>query len=252
MNCTKLKHMGMIRGVIILIISMAVFSGICSINAAAESSRKVYDNGELLSEDEEQRLEKELERASAACGHDIIVYTVRSLEGYTVERRSERAADSINAGINGSGILYLVAIEDREYDIFTFGDMDRIMRSSDRDRLAGELAPYLSRGDYYSAFSKFGERARAAAEKGIVITFYPQALFIGAVVAFIAVLVMVSGMKTTRPEITAGNYTKSGSFRVTRSRDIYLYTSVSRVKIQSSSSGGHSGHRSGGHSSGKF
>ncbi len=250
--------------------------GAFPINVNAYTEKKVYDYGGLLTDREESRLEEQLRKASESCGHDIIVYTVKSLGGSSVSEYSQRAADGISTDPDGSGILYLVSINDREYDIYAFGEMyERIMSDRELNRLADDLQPYLSEGDYYGAFSEFGKRAEKAALNGreysgsisVSLSLSPAAFLVSAFIAMIIVFCMKQSMKTTRPEITAGNYVKSGSFKVTVSRDVYLYTSVSRVKIQSDSSrhsgghhsggshhsGGHSGgHRSGGHSRGRF
>lgn len=246
---------------LVFTLAAAIFLCAAANVTASAAAQKVYDYGDLLTDSEEKQLEQRLCEASERCGQEIIVYTTDSLDGYSVSRRAEMAADEIHAG--DSGILYLVAMDDREYDIFTFGEMDRIMSSSSRDRMAETLRPYLSRGDYYEAFTEFGTLAESAAGSGFVgslhIELPPSIPISAAVISIIIVLVMKSGMKTTRPEITAGNYVRRGSFHLDRSRDVFLYSSISRHKIESSSgsrsSGGHrssGSHHSGGHSSGRF
>ncbi|MDE7292812.1 MAG: TPM domain-containing protein [Oscillospiraceae bacterium] len=271
------------RAFLILIAFTATFtamilSPMLSVNVNAYTEKKVYDYGDLLTDREESRIEEQLRKASENCGHDIIVYTVKSLGGNSVSEYSQRAADGINTDSDGSGILYLVSINDREYDIYAFGEMyERIMSDRELNRLADDLRSYLSEGDYYGAFSEFGKRVEKAALNNedysgnisVRLTLSFSTLIVSAFIALIIVFCMKQGMKTTRPEITAGNYVKNGSFKVTVSRDVYLYTSVSRVRIQSNnnghrsggghhsggrSSGGHhsGGHRSGGHSRGRF
>lgn len=247
---------------LVFTLAAAIFLCTAANVTASAAAQKVYDYGDLLTDSEEKQLEQRLCEASERCGQEIIVYTTDSLDGYSVSRRAEMAADEIRAG--DSGILYLVAMDDREYDIFTFGEMDRIMSSSSRDRMAETLRPYLSRGDYYKAFTEFGSAAEAAASgsgfRGSLHFEFSPSLPVGsAVVSLIIVLIMRSGMKTTRPEITAGNYVRRGSFHLDQSRDVFLYSSISRHKIESSSgsrsSGGHrssGSHHSGGHSSGRF
>ncbi|MBO5653399.1 MAG: hypothetical protein J6S44_04210 [Clostridia bacterium] len=57
---------------------------------------------------------------------------------------------------------------------------------------------------------------------------------IGFVIALIIVLVMARKMSTVRPAKTADGYVKKNSFRLTESRDIYLYSRVTRVRVNTS------------------
>ena len=54
---------------------------------------------------------------------------------------------------------------------------------------------------------------------------------IGLVLALVIVLVMVRKMSTVRPAKTADGYVKKNSFRLTESRDIYLYSRITRVRV---------------------
>ena len=54
---------------------------------------------------------------------------------------------------------------------------------------------------------------------------------IGLVLALVIVLVMVRKMSTVRPVKTADGYVKKNSFRLTESRDIYLYSRITRVRV---------------------
>ncbi|MCM1578257.1 MAG: TPM domain-containing protein [Ruminococcus sp.] len=254
----------------------ALFSPFLSVNAAANAAQKVYDRAGLLTDSEVTRLEEQLDQNSANCGANIIVYTVTDLGGRTTYSLSEALADSIDTNPDSKGVFLLLSINDREYEIYSYGpDNEQPLTAGNRDYITDSIQPYLADGDYYRAFSEFGRLAEKYVSEGdgssgvmqialdmTFLTFLPGC----AVVSLIIVLVMKAGMKTARPEITAGNYVKGGSFHVTSSRDVYLYTSTTRRKIESSSSGSHhssgghhssghrsgGSHRSGGHSHGRF
>ena len=137
------------------------------------------------------------------------------------------------------------------------------------DRISG----LLSDGKYYKAFRKFGDLAEeyiVEAQKGTPFDVdhkYRKRMEIGmklliSLLAGLAVAGCVVGgmfaqLKSVRVKHTAQEYVRSGSFHVTRQRDIFLYRTVSRIKIekeQNSSGGGGSithttsgGRSSGGH-----
>lgn len=238
-----------------LLCSAAVLAG--GVTVSAESEFKVYDNADILSDSEEAVLEEKLSGIADTYGHDVIVYTTDSIGSKEAWEYNEDLRYEINAGIDGSGIIYLVSMEYRDYDIYSFGNMyEEIMINSVRDDLAEELVSYLSDGDYYGAFDRYADKVKAEIinvrengpneEPSYAI---PIGIGCGLIIGLITVLIMKSGMKTTRAEAMANNYVRQGSFRLTNSRDIFLYSQVTRTKRSSnnSSSGG-----GGGHSSGKF
>lgn len=235
--------------------SAAVLAG--GITASAESEYKVYDHGDLLSDSEESALEEKLSGITDMYGQDVIVYTTDSMDGMDAEEFTEHLRYELDAGIDGSGIIYMVSMEYRDYDIYSFGRMyDEIMIQYITDDTAEDLQPYLSDGRYYDAFDGYANKIiseiKYVEENGpneAPSYAIPIGVVSGLIIGLITVLVMKSGMKTTRAESMANNYVRQGSFKLTNSRDIFLYSQVTRTKRASSSSSGGGG---GGHSSGKF
>lgn len=235
--------------------SAALLAG--GISVSAESEYKVYDYGDLLSADEEVALEDKLKDIAVTYGHDVIVYTADSMDGMDAEDYTEYLKDKLDAGIDGSGIIYMVSMEYRDYDIYSFGRMENeIMTHSIIEDTADELRPYLTDGRYYEAFDKYADKVISEIqyveeygpneEPSFAI---PIGIGCGLLIGLITVLVMKGNMKTTRAEAMANNYVRQGSFKLTNSRDIFLYSQVTRTKRASdtSSSGG-----GGSHASGKF
>lgn len=236
--------------------SAALLAG--GISVSAESEYKVYDYGDLLSDSEETALEDKLCGIADMYGHDVIVYTTDSMDGMDAEEFTEYLKGKLDAGIDGSGIIYMVSMEYRDYDIYSFGRMyDEIMIQSITDDMAEDLQPYLSDGRYYDAFDKYADKVLSEIqyveeygpneEPSFAI---PIGIGCGLLIGLITVLVMKSNMKTTRAETMANNYVRQGSFKLTNSRDIFLYSQITRTKRASDTSSSSGG--GGGHSSGKF
>ncbi len=53
---------------------------------------------------------------------------------------------------------------------------------------------------------------------------------IGLIIALIVCLIMKSCMKTAVPKITANDYIRKNSFNITRSRDIFIYSNITKKK----------------------
>ena len=205
------------------------------------------------------QLENKLENISDTYGHDVIVYTTESMEGMEPASYTEYLREELDAGIDGSGIIYMISMEDRDYDVYSFGTMyNDIMIKNIIDDMTEDIQPYLTDGEYYTAFDKYADRVEA--EINQVLEYGPNeppsyaipiGIGCGLIIGIVTVCVMKHGMKTTRQEAMANNYIKDGSFKLTRSSDVFLYSQVTRTKI-STDSGSSSGSSGGGHSSGKF
>ena len=63
----------------------------------------------------------------------------------------------------------------------------------------------------------------------------------GCLIALIVVLVMLSQLKSVKPKRGAAEYTKADGMRMTRSSDLFLYRTVSRIRRETDSSGSHGG-----------
>lgn len=236
--------------------SVAVFAG--GVGVCAESEYKVYDEAGLLTDDEYYALEDKLEGIADTYGHDVIVYTTDSMEGMGSEEYCEYLRYDLDVGIDDSGIIYMVSMEDRDHFIYAFNQMyDDIMIPSIIDKTAEELQPYLTDGDYYTAFDKYADtveyeikQVREYGPNEPPSYAIPIGIGCGIIIGIVTVCVMKHGMKTTRQEAMANNYIRKGSFDLTRSSDVFLYSQVTRTKISTDSSSSESSHSGG--SGGKF
>lgn len=158
------------------------------------------------------------------------------------------------------GVLLLIAMEEREWYIYTTGDAYDYLTNAALDDIEEAMLPYLRTDDYHEAFNSYmrlcDKYLTMGREGNVYRGSFPWgeniviALIVGAVVGLIVVSTMKSKLKTVRPRREAHEYTRPGSMNVTVSRDLYLYRTVTRrpKPKDSGSSGGRSGggSRSGG------
>ena len=76
-----------------------------------------------------------------------------------------------------------------------------------------------------------GTATQAANPLAVVIV----SLVIGLAAGLTTVLLMKRSMCTVRKQKRADGYTRAGSFSLTESRDLFLYSTVTRVRINNSS-----------------
>lgn len=255
-----------------------------SVGATSDLPR-VLDDADLLNDSEEYDLLDKLDYISEEYQCDVIVVTLEDLDGY---RSAQAAADDIfdyegyGYGSSDSGILLLVSIADRDWAISTYGKGIQVFTDKNQSYMVNEFKPYLSSGDYYSAFDCYADLCQellidpnafveyydeynngySTSNSPLELIYIPIALGLGTGLSLLIAFGMRSTLKSVKPQKSAANYVRSNSMVVTNQRENYLYKNVTKTKIESSSSsggsrGGSSVHRSSsgrshGGSSGKF
>lgn len=228
---------------------------------------RVVDDAGLLTAEEAVSLTKILDGASVDTGCDIVVVTVTSTGGKLVQTYADDYYDQNGYGLgtDKSGILLLVSMEERDWYISTAGAAIKIFSYDRLGSMGDNVAEYLSAGKYYDAFTKFGALATwyladLGSDVGTVtnsnggynnnngssgwddndkvVVNYPLsdylsvillAFFIAMIIALVVVLVMKSSLKSVRHKLTARDYVRGGSMRVTNASEFFLFRTVSRV-----------------------
>lgn len=225
--------------------------------AAYAKEQKVADMADLLTEDDEEKLQERLADLSERYQCDVVAATTDSFEGkdrqtYTDDYYYE---SGYGYGSDLDGIILMVNLNAREFHYATRGAAIQIFNDRILEKIDEQVTPYLSSGEYADAFMKYADLAekylRLAAEgksedelsTGMQLLI---AVIAGAVAAGIVLLVLFGQLKTVRPKGYAKEYVRAGSFRVTGARDLYLYRTVSKQRIEKNDGGGSTTHSSAG------
>lgn len=240
---------------VVFVIILSLFAAF-SVLAFADEGVRLVDGANLLTDSEEAQLLALLDETSSRAQCDIVVVTAESIGNANPETYVENLfkEGGYGFGESGDGALFLISMEYRDWAIYSSNLSDSTVED-----IGNDAAYYLSDGRYYDAFVTFAdgiESKLASSEDGdgafpllrnIII-----ALVVGLVIAFISVSVMKGKLKTVRACNNAKNYVRDGSFNLKHSRDLYLYSTVTRVPRpkNNTSGGGRSG--GGGRASGKF
>ena len=241
----------------------------------------IQDHAGLLSEDEASTLEQKAEEISTEYDCGTYVLTVDSLAG---KNRRDFAKDyyqehNLGSGTYQNGILFLVAMDSREYVTITYGrdpaDSDTygigILAFSDSDieYLENQVVPYLSDGNYAEAFDtyldqcqlelwdyqQYGGEVYTEGDPNYALdddTLLPWWHYLSPVhiaiiilvpllIGLIVCLIFLHQMKTARKATQAGAYVVKDSFVVTNAQDHFLRTERhERYIAQDNDSGGSS------------
>lgn len=228
------------------------------------SGPRVVDDADLLTESEEDALEEKIEAIMTEQSFDVVIHTTPTTGGKSVVAYSDDYFDynGYGYGSNYDGLIFVLVMDTRDYYTSTCGYGITAFTDYGIDYIGDRVVSYLSDGEYYDAFSEYlyyVEDFLVKAKSGNPVDSYDvaseeslasklinailPALAIALLIAFIVTMVLKSGMKTVKQNPLANNYIKNGSFKLTNSRDIYLYSHTSKVRREtsSSSSGGGGG-----------
>ena len=217
--------------------------------ALPENEQFLYDEADLLTDPEEEKLVQKLEEVSHATNAQIVVVTLASMDGGNIDEFIDYLYDTMGFGYgeNHDGVLLLVSMDPREYRILSNGYAGTAIGPDQIDTLCDIVQPYLTKGTYATAFTYFAnesedflayylEGSPFNAGKSFMIS-----LVIGIIAGLITAFVMKGKLKSVRKQDSARVYVKKGSMRLTYSRDIFLYRNVERTKkqerVESTSSG---------------
>ena len=224
---------------------------------------RIVDDADLLTDYEESTLLTKLDDISERQQADIVVVTVDTLDGYSPMEFADDFYDynGYGFGENRDGVLLLVSMESRDWWISTCGYGITAITDAGIDYISDSFLPGLSDGDYAKAFTLYADLCdafftQAGTGQPYDTGHMPKQPFdilmnliiaaaVGFVVAKVVTGIMKGKLKTVRFQAGAGSYVKAGSMNVTESRDLFLFSNVTRsARPKESSSGGSSTHTS--------
>ncbi len=244
-----------------------------NLHVKASSPRFVDDAGLIKSSDEANELTNKLNEISTRQKCDIVIVTVKTLNGKTPMAYADDYFDYNNYGIgeDASGILLLINIEDRDWHISTSGYGITAFTDAGLDYISSKFLPDMKNGDYIKSFNTFADLcdkfiAKAKTDKPydkgnlpkdpLSLMWIPGSLVIGFLIALCITEFMRAQLKSVNKKTEANDYLKEGSLNIKKSNDIFLFSTISRTAKQKNKSGssthfGSSG-RSHGGQGGKF
>ena len=233
----------------------------------------VRDDCGILSSAELNKLNELADTISAEYGVGTYIRVVNGTEGKNIRTYAESLFNDEGMGLGSTeeGILLIVDMDGRYYDIAAHGDTaNKQFTDYRKDRMAEDFLDDLSSGYYYNAFRTYLNDCDYYLRTEVIIYTPPKKtladfapLFaLPPLAGLITVLIQKRRLKTRGIRTTAGNYIPRGGVNLTNAIDMYLFREVHRTPIPKaeprSSGGGHeTGHttiNSGGfsHHSGRF
>jgi len=247
---------------LILLVLTLILLGAAMPYARAFSCR-VHDEAGQMTTEETAGLEALAEDISSATGLDLVILTVDGLGGRSPSAYADDYYDS--NGYSDDGMLFMLAMAERDWYISTCGEAIRMFDDRDIDTLLDVALPWFSDGNYYEGFCEVlysvekmanerfdletasavpSERKSSSADlSGRMLLI---SVGIGAVVSAIVIVIMRSSMNTKRMQRSAADYLSPGSYHLRTRQDIFLYSNITKTPRQQNNGSGGSSHMSSG------
>lgn len=230
----------------------------------AFSQNFVFDEASLLTKTEVSTLNTKLSSISKSSGVGVYIVTIEDYGKYgsSIEEAAERiySLKKLGIGENNSGLLFLVSMADRSYDLDSYNN--EIFTSKKRGRLENTFLDDFAENQWYSGFSDFVSKADSITQSfvnGEIDEDDLIVIVIGIIVILIISLIIgfmrLSSEKGKLNNIAfaedATSYESEKGVNYSNKKDIFTHTTVKTIihEESKSSSGGSGGHS---HSSGHF
>ena len=265
----------MIRKITVILIALFLMVSVL-LPVSAEGIPYVVDAAGLLSGKETAVLEEKAASLNSIYDIHPVILTVDSLGGSRPQEYADAYYDF--AGYGDDGVLFLLAMEERDWYISTSGKMIYALTDYGIQQIGDGSVAFFGEGAWFDGFCYFldtlptyldalessapidgeadysgsyyhGDQEEIVYYEEEFTPFFLFSLFCGIVAAGITVLIMRLCMNTKRPRRSAGDYMVNGSWKLTQHRDLFLYSNVSKVRKQDppkNTGGGSSVHRSSG------
>lgn len=237
-----------------------------AVPAAADTSGSyVFDEAQLLDEQQEQQLNELAASYTEKYDCGLYIATVDDYRTYGYDAMDAAMTiyqeRDMGAGSDKDGALLLLSMSERDYSLICYGTRgNRVFNENAREDIAQSFLPYFRNNDWYSGFRAYlessGETLSGSGLKqtatGLILV-----LVCPAAIALVVVMVLKSQMKSVRTGSQARQYVVEQSEKLRVRDDVFTHTTEVRRRIEqprSTSSGGHSSSSRGGFSgtSGKF
>lgn len=225
----------------------------------SRQKERLLDDADLLNDNEEAKLLDRLNSISNAHASNVVILTVPDHSG-TIQDFADDYFDynGFQADFDGSGVLFMLSMSDREWAISTSGNAAYAFTDYGQEYLMDQMLPYLRDGDYSGAFNEYLD----VADK--FLTLYEQGtpydvnntkepknpvagafvcLFIGMAIAFAVVAFMAKDLHTVHMNASAAGYQSHSGIKMQVHHDTYVRTTTARTKLPENDNnrGGHSG-----------
>lgn len=262
--------MKIIKKKIIVILTALILCVLFCVPAAAseETGRgfadeypRLMDKADLLTDEEENELQKTLDEVSERQKLEVAIVTMDSLEGNDIVSFSDDLYEHCKYGYGADkdGVMLLISVEDGDWYINTCGYGITAFTDAGIEYIGKQMKEDLADRNFKETFHVFAQNCdkfitQARTDKPFDKSNLPReplsaiwilvSLIGGIIIAVVVVGQMKAALKTVRFQPMAKDYIRDGSLNVTENRDLFLYQTLNRTEKPKNNDTGSSTHTS--------
>lgn len=222
------------------ILLVAVSLLLLAVSAGAQALLHVDDKAGVLNYEEVQKLEQQASELFEQTVFDVIIHTTRNSQGKGPRDYSFDYYHGFrDASAYPNGAALVIMFDTRDYYEAARGSGITLLTYRESHDLGRVVQNKLSNQDYYGAFSdyiRYVKRLQVPASGVELLTEYmPYVLIAGLLIGLVYALVLKSRMNIAKFRYDADAYVVPNSLNLHTVQDLYLYQTVTRTKIESSS-----------------
>lgn len=236
-----------------------IIAAICLLSTIAAyadfQNPPIADGAKYLTEEQNNELTERLDKIREKYSFDVAFVSEDRLSSYDAQNAADDIYDynGYGYGENYDGILFYIADYERKYHFSTCGSGETIFNENGLKYLEKKVTPYLKEDNYYAAVKSYADHAEELLEMAAegkpfnkrqhsmkyILCVVAGALLLPLILAYFMMHKKLCAMKTAVKEDYAGNYMKPNSMNLDFSRDIFLYSTVTKTEKPKSDSDSH-------------
>ena len=215
----------------------------------------ITDSAGYLTEEQNEELTAQFNSIREKYSFDVAFVSEKSLSAVDAQAAADDIYDynGYGYGENYDGILFYIADSEREYHFSVCGSGETIFNENGLAYLEKKIVPYLKKDNYYAAVKSYADHTEELLEMAAegkpfnkrqhsmkyILCVVAGALLLPLILAYFMMHKKLCAMKTAVKEDNAANYMKPNSMNLDFSRDIFLYSTVTKTEKPKSDSGSH-------------
>ena len=241
------------KRIIIIALTLILAAMLAFPSFADDSIPRYYEEYDLLSDDEEASINAKLEEMSDRLDADVVIWVTSFFGNLDEESFIDACRKHIsnNFGYKSNGyVIMMIDLEAKETYFYIYSEGKVASKAfSDEffDDLGDDVISLMESDKCFEAMNKYADSCDEAITESQKVKYFSVTRLIIAAVIGLIIGASVTGsnkakLKTVRSKTEANYYVREGSMTVTDSRDIYLYSKVTRTeKPRNDGSSGSSG-----------
>ena len=241
------------KRIIIIALTLILAAMLAFPSFADDSIPRYYEEYDLLSDDEEASINAKLEEMSDRLDADVVIWVTSFFGNLDEESFIDACRKHIsnNFGYKSNGyVIMMIDLEAKETYFYIYSEgkvASKAFSDEDLDDLGDDVMSLMESDKYFEAMNKYADSCDEAITESQKVKYFSVTRLIIAAVIGLIIGASVTGsnkakLKTVRSKTEANYYVREGSMTVNDSRDIYLYSKVTRTeKPRNDGSSGSSG-----------